>query len=138
MNSSSNTKTNRHWLFILLGIFAACFLITTCIALIGVITYFGIAESSSNNIYEIPDVTIELSVVDDGCGVVRGEIEGDTPISSLTWVIKDQDGYSVLERNAENEYQYRYFISGTYTVHIKAWYDGAYHQISDEVIIQCK
>ncbi|PKO05026.1 MAG: hypothetical protein CVU41_14035 [Chloroflexi bacterium HGW-Chloroflexi-3] len=138
LNSSSDSKNNRRWLFILIGILAACFLITACIAVIGAIIYFGIGKSSSININEVPNVAIELSVDDDGCGIVRGDVQGDTPVSSLTWVIQDQDGFSVLERNAENEDQYRYFASGTYTVHIKAWYEGAYHQISDQVTIHCK
>ncbi len=137
LNSTSNSKNNRCWLFILLGILAACFLMTACIAIVGVISYLGIAGSSSSNINEVPDVFIELIVDQDGCGVIRGDLQGNTPVSSLTWVILDQDGYSVLERNAENEFQNRYFLSGTYTVHINAWYEGTYHQISDEVTILC-
>jgi hypothetical protein len=105
---------------------------------IGLVTYLNISDSNSSLINEIPDVTIELRVDNDGCGVIRGDIQGETEVSLLTWVIQDEDGYSVLERNAENEYQYRYFVNVTYTVHIKAWYAGAYHQISDEVTIHCK
>jgi len=138
LNSSSDSKNNRRWLFILIGILAACFLITACIAVVGVITYFGFSTSNSTYMNEVPDVTVELSVDQDGCGVVRGDVQGDTQVSSLTWVIQDEDGYSVLERNAENEYQYRYFVSGTYTVQIKAWYADAYHPISDQVTIHCK
>jgi hypothetical protein len=113
-------------------------LISICIVGIGLVTYFNISDSNSSPIHEVQDVTIELRVDNDGCGVIRGDIQGDTEVSSLTWVIQDLDGYSVLERNAENEYQYRYFVSGIYTVHIKAWYSGAYHQISDQVTINCK
>jgi len=138
MTTNTNSTKNRRWIIILLGVLVSCFLISICIVVIGLVTYFNISDSNSSPINEVPDVTIELWVDHDGCGVIRGDIKGDPAVSSLTWVIKDQDGYSVLERNAENEYQYRYFVSGTYTVHIKAWYDGAYHQISDEVIIQCK
>ena len=138
MSTTSNTKTNRRWLIILLGILAACFLITACIAVIGLITYFGFSTSNSTNMNEVPDATVKLSVDQDGCGVVRGDVQGDTSVSSLTWVIQDEDGYSVLERNADNEFQYRYFVRGTYTVQINAWYEGAYHQISDQVTINCK
>jgi hypothetical protein len=81
---------------------------------------------------------VEISVGKDGCGVFRGEVQGSSEISSLTWVITDMDGFSVLERNAENEYQYRYFENGSFKVYIKARYNGSYHQISDEVIINCK
>lgn len=81
---------------------------------------------------------MEISVGKDGCGVFRGEVQGSSEISSLTWVITDMDGFSVLERNAENEYQFRYFENGSFKVYIKARYNGSYHQISDEVIINCK
>jgi hypothetical protein len=113
-------------------------MISICIVVIGLVTYFNISDSNSSPVNKLQDVTIELRVDNDGCSVIRGDVQGDTEVSLLTWVIQDEDGYSVLERNAENEYQYRYFVSGTYTVYIKVWYAGAYHQISDEVTIQCK
>ena len=39
----------------------------------------------------------------------------------LTWVVKDQDGFQVLGRNAEGEDRYRYFQGGTYTVVLEAF-----------------
>lgn len=138
MNLNTNSTNNRKWILILIGVLVSCSLTSICIVVIGLVTYFNISNSNSSPINEVPDVTIELWVDNDGCGVIRGDIQGETEVSLLTWVIQDEDGYSVLERNAENEYQYRYFVSGTYTVHIKAWFAGAYHQISDEVTIHCK
>jgi len=138
MTTNTNTTNHRRWLLILIGVLFSCFLISSCIIVIGLVTFFYISDSNSSPIHEVPDVTIELRVDNDGCGVIRGDVQGDIEVSSLTWVIQDEDGYSVLERNAENEYQYRYFVSGIYTVYIKAWYAGAYHQISDQVTIDCK
>ena len=138
MTTNVNSTNNRRWIFILIGVIVVCFLITSCIGVVGLITYLTVSEANSRAVDAIPDANVELWVDDDGCGVIRSAVEGESPVSSLIWVIQDQDGYSVLERNAENEYQYRYFVSGTYTVSIKAWYEGAYHQISDEVIIQCR
>jgi len=138
MTTSTNSTNHRRWILILIGVLVSCFLISICIVGIGLVTYFNISDSNSSPSNEVPDVTIELSVDNDGCGVIRGDVQGNSEVSSLTWVITDQDGYSVLERNAENEYRYRYFVSGTYFVHIKAWYAGAYHQISEKVAIDCK
>lgn len=138
MTTNTNSTKNRKWILILIGALLSCCLITICIVVIGLITYFNISNSNSSPINEVPDVAIELRVDNDGCGVIRSDVQGDTEVSSLTWVIQDEDGYSVLERNAENEYRYRYFVSGTYTVHIKAWHAGAYHQISEQVTIDCK
>ncbi len=49
-----------------------------------------------------PAPTHTLDVHTDGCGVIRsGELGED-----LTWVVKDQDGFQVLGRNAAGETQY--------------------------------
>ncbi len=138
MTKNANSSNYRRWIFILIGVLVSCFFISICIVGIGLVTYFKISDSNSNSINEVPDVTIELKVDNDGCGVIRGDVRRDIELRSITWVIKDEDGYSVLERNAENEFKYRYFLSGTYMVYIKAWYAGAYHQISEEVTIHCK
>ncbi|MFO7698457.1 MAG: hypothetical protein R6X16_15060 [Anaerolineae bacterium] len=84
-----------------------------------------------------PDATVSLNVLSDGCAVERGEVQGTDDVRMLTWVIADELGVSVLERNAENEFRYRYYAGGDYTVTIKAWYDGAYWPISDTVAITC-
>ncbi len=83
------------------------------------------------------DDWVILTVEKDGCGVERSEVTGSTPVSSLTWVIEDNTGTSVLERNAEGEFKYRYFQAGQYTVYLNAWYGDRYHQISNEVTINC-
>lgn len=85
----------------------------------------------------IPDAYVFIEVGVDGCGVERSEVTGSNPVTNLTWVVVDEDGYIVLERSADNEYKYRYFNSGNYSVHINAWYEGRYHQISNEVDIDC-
>jgi hypothetical protein len=102
------------------------------------LVWFNSSSTISQRINHKPDAFVEISVGKDGCGVVRGEVQGSSEINSLTWVITDMDGFSVLERNAENEYQYRYFEHGSYKVHLKTWFNGSYHQISDEVTIICK
>ncbi len=80
-----------------------------------------------------PEPTYTLEVHDDGCGVIRsGEIGDD-----LTWVVKDQDGFQVLGRNAAGETQYRYFQPGTYTVVLEAWGGDFYVEVSNEVTITC-
>lgn len=59
---------------------------------------------------------------------------GQTNAKALTWVIM-HNGEIVLERNAENETQYKYFgtESGNYTVYLKAWIDSGYKTISNVV-----
>jgi hypothetical protein len=82
---------------------------------------------------EPPEGTHTLEVHSDGCGVFRsGEIGDD-----LTWVVKDQDGFQVLGRNAAGETQYRYFQPGTYTVTLEAWGGDHYVAVSNEVTITC-
>lgn len=55
----------------------------------------------------------------------------------LTWVIKENDKV-MLERNAENETSYRYYRfqpNNTYTIHLKAFFNGSYHIVSNTVTI---
>lgn len=80
-----------------------------------------------------PAPTHTIEVHSDGCGVVRSGAIGD----DLTWVVKDQDGFQVLGRNAAGETQYRYFRSGTYTVVLEAWGGDFYIEVSNEVTIDC-
>ena len=115
-----------------------CCLVTVCLIGAGLLVFSTSSSIISQPTNNQPDSFVKISVDEDGCGVLREEIQGSSSVSSITWVITDINGYSVLERNAENEYQYSYFESGTYFVKIKAWFNGAYHQISDEVIINCK
>ena len=77
--------------------------------------------------------TYTLEVHSDGCGVLRSGAIGD----DLTWVIKDEDGFQVLGRNAAGETQYRYFRPGAYTVALESWGDGYYATVSNEVTITC-
>lgn len=84
-----------------------------------------------------PDAYVSLTVLSDGCAVERSEVKGTDAVRMVTWVVADQDGISVLERNAENEFRYRYFSGGEYTVTVKAWFEGAYWPISDTVTIAC-
>ncbi len=137
-NSPVISKLNSSKLIpiILISVVLLVCLSIICLLTVGIV-YMNMANSASSIENQIPDVKVELTVDKDGCGVIRGEIQGDDTVQSLTWVIKDLDGYSVLERNAENEYKYRYFVSGQYKVFISAWFDGAYHQISNEVVIDC-
>lgn len=68
----------------------------------------------------------------DGQSIVRrsaGELSG------LCWVVRD-GGAEVLRRVAANEDAFLYYRSGvstTYTVHLEAWINGAYRQVSNTV-----
>jgi len=64
-------------------------------------------------------------------------VTGSAPVTNLAWVITDKDGYTVLERSADNESMYRNFNNGRYSAHINAWYEDRYHQISEEFHIDC-
>lgn len=77
--------------------------------------------------------THTLEVHTDGCGVFRTGQLGER----LTWVVKDQDGFQVLGRNAAGETQYRYYRSGAYTVVLEAWGAGHYVEVSNQVEITC-
>ena len=136
----STTKEKRplsRWWFLLWG-FLAGLLVVTLIGLVLLLargTMRSLASGDTPN--PVPDARVELMVAADGCGVERSEVTGKDPVMNLTWVVKDEDGYSVLERIAEGETKYRYFVSGHYFVSVKAWYNGNYHLISNEVEIDC-
>lgn len=87
--------------------------------------------------YPTPDGIITITVSADGCHVDRTELAGSSPVDSLTWVVSDIDGLILLERNAEGEYNYGYYQSGKFRIHLKGWYQGRYHQISNEVVVDC-
>lgn len=76
----------------------------------------------------------QLRVAGDGCGVIRTEVVG---ARSLTWSIRDAEGFEVLARNAEREDRYRYFRPGRYTVVLTAFLDGSYVPISNTADIAC-
>jgi hypothetical protein len=80
-------------------------------------------------------LTHTLTVHDDGCGVVR--TEADPEPDGLTWSVYDEDGFSVLGRNALGETRYRYFTPGTYTMVLEAWGGDSYVPVSNEVTITC-
>ena len=80
---------------------------------------------------ELPEYT--LTVHEDGCGVIRTPAEPN----DLTWVVKDQDGFQVLGRNADGEDRYRYFQPGTYTVVLETYGGSEYVEVSNTVTIHC-
>lgn len=133
----SERKPFSRWWFLLWGFLAGLLVI----ALTGLVLLLARGTLRSLTSVETPkpevDAQVELKVAADGCGVERGEVSGSTPVSALTWVIVDEDGYTVLERNAEGEFKYRYFAGGHYRVHVVAWYLDRYVPISDEVEIDC-
>ena len=125
-------------LLLLIGLLAM--LLCICICLISIGGSYVLSESSAegpSGDQPTPDATVTLSISDDGCQVERTDLDGSSPVRMLTWVITDLNGNVLLERNAEGEYQYGYFQSGTYRVHLKGWYEGRYHQISNQVMIEC-
>jgi len=130
-------KPLNHWWFLLWGLLAGLFM--TVLIGLALLLARGTLRSLANLDTPDPvaDARAELKVAADGCGVERSDVSGRTPVTGLTWVILDEDGYPVLERNAEGEYQYRYFTGGHYRVHLKAWYLDGYIQVSNEVEIDC-
>ncbi|WP_421119215.1 hypothetical protein ACE2AJ_17895 [Aquihabitans daechungensis] len=82
-----------------------------------------------------PELTHALTVHTDGCGVIR--TEADPEPRNLTWEVLDEDGFSVLGRNALGETRYRYYRGGTYTVTLTAWGGDAYVPVSNTVTITC-
>jgi hypothetical protein len=143
MESDLSNKQNTNFRKLIITTLIAliilfCCLISVCLLGTDMLVLSNSSSIKSQPINHKPDAFVEITVDQDGCGVYRDEVMGSSDISSLTWVIADMDGFTVLERNAENEYQYRYFQSGTFSVHVQAWFNGAYHQISDEVIIHCR
>jgi len=136
-STQKEKKPLSRWWFLLWG-FLAGLLVVTLVGLVLLLargTLRSLASVDTPN--PIPDARVTLKVGEDGCGVERSEVTGKDPVMNLTWVVKDEDGYSVLERIAEGETKYRYFVSGHYLVSVKAWYKGNYHLISNEVEIDC-
>lgn len=127
---------NKPWLYLTIGFIAGIVVTVGCLA-IAAGAYFLVNSMSSEETPALPDAHVELRVAHDGCTVKRGEVSGKTPVTSLTWAITNPEGHLVLDRAAEGEYEYKYFGAGKYSVQIKAWYNGAYHPISDPVEIDC-
>jgi hypothetical protein len=86
---------------------------------------------------EAPPPRLTLQVYRDGCGVIRSRGAAGTTYQNLTWSVRDEGGFQVLGRNAEAETRYRYFQTGTYSVVLQAFVDGAYRPVSNTVTIRC-
>jgi hypothetical protein len=84
-----------------------------------------------------PPPRLTLRVYQDGCGVIRSRPATGVTYQNLTWSVRDEGGFQVLGRNAEGETRYRYFQSGTYTVVLQAFVNGAYRPVSNTVTIRC-
>jgi hypothetical protein len=135
-NMTQQKKNLRGWFF-LWGSLAGLMVAVLCAAVVLGVVLLRERAKKSAAVNEPPDAFVQLSVSADGCGVTRSDVSGLIAVDALTWVIADDDGFPVLERNTENEFQYRYFIAGEYTVSIKAWYGGRYYTISNVVEIDC-
>lgn len=103
----------------------------------------GNAELSrqvARTVVPFPDTSVALPrmtlrVHSDGCGVIRSGTVGGP--HGLQWTVTDQDGFTVLGRNALGETHYRYFRPGTYTVVLEAWGGSYYVPVSNRVTIRC-
>jgi hypothetical protein len=153
VESTPAERGNKNCLIITLivvGLALLACIVTVILTLVVVRSYRGLppgaleGPSAPDTLQDpsAPDARVSLIVLSDGCAVERGEVQGTDAVRMLTWVITAQDGISVLERNAENETRYRYFVAGNqaagdYTVTVKAWFEGAYWPISDTVTITC-
>lgn len=68
-----------------------------------------------------------------GSDLVVSRSDGES--SNLTWVVK-RNGITVLQRNAANEFSYKYYANNsgyTYTIHLNAWFNGEYQRVSNTV-----
>lgn len=137
-NHSPNAKQPLPILVLISGVLGSILCICICVISTSGFFLFRVksTETLSTN-QSTPDARIIISVAEDGCHVERTDLEGSSPVRMLTWVISDLDDHVLLERNAEGEYRYGYFQSGSYRVHMKGWYEGHYYRISNEVIIEC-
>jgi len=135
-------KKSRNGFGIIMFGLGAGFGILATLACIAVIFVLGIFPARSVTTQDDTtgaafDGWVKLELGEDGCHAFRGEVEGSNPGSSLTWVIKDLEGYTLLERNARGEYDTKFFRGGQYQVYLKAWHNGQYHQISEEIVVDC-
>ena len=133
------TQSKQGKTFLVIGIIILL-LICLCIGAAAV-TVFSFRSAIQET--AIPDVTpdahAQITVKEDGCSVERSEVEGATPVRMLTWVVTDLNTDEiVLERNAEGEFEYRYFSPGRYSVYLKAWYAGQYYPVSNQVQVDCR
>lgn len=90
--------------------------------------------------YDVPPVWFDLRA--EGTTLHRSEepLRAEVEYRNVGWRIL-ADGALILHRNAEGETRYDVFgcEQGTVlTAYVTAWYDGAYHQASDEVRITCR
>lgn len=133
----ARSQTTRVILIVVIGLAVLCCTLTCLLLAGGLLIYRQSPSQGASQSVETPQAWIDLQVAFDGCHVQRSELPGDSEVSMLTWVIRDLDGTVLLERNAEGELIYRYFQSGAYRVHVKGWYAGQYHTLSDAVLIEC-
>ncbi len=136
-NKTRNHNDRTRWLFFLWGLLSGLLLAVMSAGVILGVALFQTRDQRTAGLYEVPDASVQLSVAADGCGVIRGEVNGKNAVDGITWVIEDADGFVVLERTADAETRYRYFAAGQYTVTIKARYHGRYYTISNAVEIDC-
>lgn len=88
------------------------------------------SQPASQQMAALPSATIS---VDEGYTISRSEVIGNA--RNLGWVIQE-NGVTVLERNAEQQMKYRYYAlkqGFTYAVYLQAWDGKAYVPISNKV-----
>ncbi len=138
-NQNISEKSSQGKTLLVIGI-AAMLVVCLCVAAAAIAVFSFRAAVQETAIPEAsPNAYAEITVKDDGCSVIRSEVEGYTPVRMLTWVVTNlETNEVVLERNAEEEYEYRYFSPGRYRIYLKAWYAGQYYPVSNEVQIDCR
>jgi len=137
--NARRTLSSRKLSPLVFGILLIIASICICIfLLIAMVWRLSSARSGADALgFTPPDARVLIHVENDGCHVTRTEVEGRDAIRLLTWVVQDIDGYTVLERLADHEYTYGYFRGGQYRIHLKAWHQGRYWRISNEVVVNC-
>lgn len=132
------TQSPPRFLWIALGAVLGAVLVCACALAAGLLLWrFSVQDAAQAAVSAPPDARVRIWLEEDGCHVRRSEVEGKDAVRLLTWVVRDADGYTVLERAADGEYTYGYFRGGQYRIHLKAWHQGRYWQVSDEVVVHC-
>ncbi len=125
---------------LVLGGLVGAVLVVCCVSIIAVVALGVIlSRTAGPSAVQTPrPPTATLNVAPDGCTVVRSTVENEGPRSGLQWVIADESGRHLLERNALGETRYTYFVRGKYDVVLQAFHNGRYIDISPHVKIECR
>lgn len=94
-------------LWVAFGFVLGVALVCVCALVVGVFFWrFSARDIAQATTPAPPDARVRIWVEKDGCHVRRSAVEGKDAVRMLTWVVRDADGDTVLERAAEGEMTY--------------------------------